>query len=62
MERVKDALPLHKFIKKRAENYLALKEVVCLTRQLLSAVSYLHNEQGVAHRDLKPDNIMVSDN
>ena len=27
-------------------------------RQLMEAISYLHNKKGVCHRDLKPENLM----
>lgn len=29
--------------------------------QLVSAIEYLHNDKKVAHRDLKPDNILLHD-
>ncbi|EPQ29789.1 uncharacterized protein PFL1_02462 [Pseudozyma flocculosa PF-1] len=33
---------------------------VSLASQLFSALAYLHDEQRIAHRDIKPDNILVS--
>ena len=32
-----------------------------LFRQMVSAIDYLHSEKNVAHRDLKPDNILLHD-
>lgn len=29
-------------------------------RQLIQAISYLHDEQGVVHRDLKPENLLLN--
>ncbi|KAN0060429.1 hypothetical protein ACQY0O_007759 [Thecaphora frezii] len=31
-----------------------------LARQLLGALAYLHNEQRIAHRDIKPDNLLLA--
>jgi serine/threonine protein kinase len=36
-------------------------EVLCYFKQLVAGVAYLH-EQGVCHRDLKPDNILINKN
>jgi hypothetical protein len=39
---------------------MSREEVVCCTMQILNGVSYIHS-QGLAHRDLKLDNVVVSD-
>lgn len=31
-------------------------------RQILSGLQYMHDELGIMHRDLKPDNIMINEN
>lgn len=36
-------------------------EVTFYLKQVLEAVSWLHNEQNVAHLDLKPENVMLTD-
>ena len=41
------------------ENPLTQAEVVAITLQILSALSYAHS-RGVVHRDVKPANVMVS--
>ena len=33
--------------------------VKCILKNILETINYLHNE-GICHRDLKPDNILVS--
>jgi len=42
-----------------AKGYYTEKEAVNIIRQILDAVSYLH-EVGIAHRDLKPENLLCS--
>ena len=36
------------------------KHIKCLVKQLLEAVKYMH-ENKVMHRDLKPDNIIITE-
>ena len=35
------------------------KEIASMVQQILKALKYLHEEKHIAHRDLKPDNILV---
>ena len=41
------------------QSELPVKEVVRILREVTDALSYAH-EQGVVHRDIKPDNVMLS--
>jgi serine/threonine protein kinase len=43
----------------RSRSFLPEPEVQQITRQILHALYYLH-ERGVTHRDIKPDNILIS--
>lgn len=42
------------------KNYLAREDNLCLFKQLLRGVAYLH-ENGIAHRDIKLENLLLSD-
>src|SRR4030095_16801759 len=41
------------------QSELPVKEVVRILREVTDALSYAH-EHGVVHRDIKPDNVMLS--
>lgn len=45
---------------KGKENRLKLSEIRHLFSQLILGLSYIHNQYNVAHRDIKPDNILVN--
>ena len=37
-------------------------EIKTIAKQILMGLQYMHDEMGIMHRDLKPDNIMISEN
>ena len=37
-------------------------EIRVIMKQILTGLQYLHDDLGIMHRDLKPDNIMVNEN
>ena len=41
------------------QNPLTDSDCSCIIRQILSAISYIHN-MGIIHHDLKPQNILIS--
>lgn len=51
-----DGLELSKLVKRGP---LKIPEAVRVTKELLSAVEFAHNK-GIVHRDIKPDNIMLT--
>jgi renal tumor antigen len=59
-------MSLTQFIRKKGKkNQVRLdetNEIRTLMRQILIGLRYLHDDLGIMHRDLKPDNIMVSEN
>ena len=42
------------------EYSLAPSDILKIMKQILGALSYLHDEKGVVHRDLKPSNIIIN--
>lgn len=51
---------LYHYIKKRPSKCLNEEEAIPIFRQIVSAVSYMHNK-GLVHRDLKLENILIND-
>ena len=56
LERAGD-ITLEKFVK-ITKTQISLGEIKIIGRQLLEAVAFLH-ANGISHRDIKPDNIML---
>jgi len=50
---------LYSYVESTPERHLSDAESAIIIRQLLEAVTYLH-EHGVVHRDLKPENILMT--
>ena len=46
----------------KLNNGLQLTKVKFYAAQLLQAIEYIHTEMKMVHRDLKPQNIMISEN
>jgi aurora kinase len=41
-------------------NHMQVKEAVEYLRNVIDAVTYLHEQESIVHRDIKPENIVVS--
>ncbi len=48
--------------KKGSENLLKEEEILKIFAQICEGVRYLHEERNMIHRDLKPDNLLISSN
>lgn len=59
-------MSLTQYIKKKGRGGLIKldedHEIRIIMKQILSGLQYLHEELGIMHRDLKPDNIMITEN
>lgn len=59
-------MSLTQYIKKKGRKNLVKldekHEILTIMRQLLLGLQYMHDVLGIMHRDLKPDNIMVTEN
>ena len=48
--------------RKKTKNYYKESELVSILKQISSALFYLQKEKNIAHRDVKPENILVFQN
>ncbi|KAH7021603.1 serine threonine-protein kinase hal4 sat4 [Microdochium trichocladiopsis] len=55
-----DAGDLHRLIRSRAPAVLEIAEADCLFVQLMAGVKYLHETAGIAHCDIKPENLLLT--
>lgn len=58
-------MSLTEYIKKRSRKGLVRleeSEICTIMKQIFLGLQYLHDELGIMHRDLKPDNIMINEN
>uniref|UniRef100_A0A7S4I9P5 non-specific serine/threonine protein kinase n=1 Tax=Odontella aurita TaxID=265563 RepID=A0A7S4I9P5_9STRA len=46
--------------KQSPEKRFSEKEAACIVKQILDAVSYLHDEKDIVHRDIKPENFLFT--
>jgi len=57
-------MSLTQYIRKRGRKGLVKldedTEIKTIMKQILIGLQYLHDEMGILHRDLKPDNIMIN--
>jgi len=45
-----------------AETHVPMDKVWKWSRQIISALTYCHEETSVVHRDIKPENVMLNEN
>jgi serine/threonine protein kinase len=53
---------LYQFINERNETnrIINLEEIKSILLQILSALSHIHQVEGIFHRDMKPENLLIS--
>ncbi|KAH7031490.1 kinase-like domain-containing protein [Microdochium trichocladiopsis] len=55
-----EAGDLYQLMRSRAPDMLCMAEADCLFKQLMLGVEYLHVSAGVAHCDIKPENLLIT--